>query len=229
MPGDAAEWALLAELPVRHPAARGPLLASLAARLSVADWAAGVPDSALLPHLSVVGLSLGEARALGLVAPLRALASTAVLASAVASGVLRPRVQFALPAGPAVLLAQATWVWSVDGRLQVLLLVPGVRQALSAEAFAVTSSVLWHAAEASSARPRVGLSFVDAPDAEPFWVEEAPLSRTQLGLAATELLAADAGLPEGRPLAVCEALGCGFRSRCHALAPAASGGAPTAL
>jgi hypothetical protein len=61
----------------------------------------------------------------------------------------------------------------------------------------------------------VGLFFADAADAEPQWVDGAPLSRGELSLEVKALLEAAAGVPPLRPLPACEALGCGFRFRCH--------------
>ncbi len=98
-PADAGEAALSAELPLRHRAARGQLLASLASALSAPAWAAGVPEAALVPHLAVLGLSLGEARALRLVALLRALAATRALKAALASGPPRLPRSWSSPLG----------------------------------------------------------------------------------------------------------------------------------
>ncbi len=214
-PADAGEAALSAELPLRHRAARGQLLASLASALSAPAWAAGVPEAALVPHLAVLGLSLGEARALRLVAPLRALAATRALKAALASGSAAPSAELVLPAGPALLVARATLVWKDADALHLLLMVPGAPPPLGLEAFAVTGSVLWHAAAPEASGCRVGLSFVDGPDAEPRWLDAPVLSRETLAAEAQALLQVSAGLPGRRPVDVCEALGCGFRSRCH--------------
>ena len=81
------------------------------------------------------------------------------------------------------------------------------------DAFLVTASVLGNPSSETS--PRVGLAFVDSEDAEPRWLEAAPLSPAALGVLAAELLESPPGMPDLRPLAVCEALGCGFRFRCH--------------
>jgi ATP-dependent helicase/nuclease subunit A len=219
-PADAGERPLAAELPVRHRAARGPLLATLASVLSAESWATGVDDAALAPHLLVRGLSMGEARALGLVAPLRALASTRALKAALGAGALLPASELALAAGPAVLLARATLAFQEGKTLRLVLMVPGPPPPLSLEAFKVTASVLWHAARKAAPEVEVGLSFVDGKDAEPQWVDSPPLSLEELAREAEALLRASPSLPGTRPLAVCEALGCGFRARCH---PAARG------
>jgi ATP-dependent helicase/nuclease subunit A len=214
-PGDGGEPAFAAELPVRHRAARGQFLAGLASALSQKAWASGVPEAALAPHLAVLGLSLGEARALRLLAPLRALAATQALKAAVASGAVAPCGELVLDAGPARLLARATLVWKDAEALCLLLMVPGTPPALGLAAYEVTCSVLWHAAAPSSSARRVGLSFVDGPDAEPLWMDAPALSREALGEEARALLHAAPGLPGRRPVAVCEALGCGFLSRCY--------------
>jgi hypothetical protein len=212
--GDAATASHSGDFPVRHVAARGGLLALLASRLSPEDWAAGAQDAALAPHLAVLGLSSGEARALGLLAPLQRLATSRALNAAVASGTLRPGWAWALETGPAVLLATPTLAWTEGGRLHLLQLLPGAVAPRGLDAFAVTASVLWHAAGTPTAR--VGLFFADAEEAEPRWVDAAPLPLEALARAAQALLDGAAGLPPRQPLEVCEALGCGFRFRCHA-------------
>ena len=221
-PGDEAAAVAPGDFPVRHAAAGGALLARLASRLSTEEWASGAPDVALVPPLAVLGLSLGEARALGLLAPLRALAGTRAMRGALASGTLAPGGAFALDVGPAVLLAQAALAWREGGTLHLVHLVPGTPPPVGLEAFAVTLSALWHAAAVSSSSPRVGLCFVDGADAEPQWLDAAPLSHAQLVVEATALLEECPAVPGLRPLAVCEALGCGFRSRCHARATSPS-------
>jgi ATP-dependent helicase/nuclease subunit A len=217
------------DFPVRHVAARGALLASLAARLSTAEWASGAADAALVPHLSVLGLSLGEARALGLLAPLRSFAGTAAMGRALASGALTLGEGFALNLGPAVLLSKATLFWAEAGTLHLVVLVPGSPPPAGLLAFSVTVSALWHAAAVSSTAPlRVGLSFVDGPDAEPRWAESAPLSPVELVHEVRAMLQAGSGLPVSRPLEVCEALGCTFSPRCHPQAAHPESGAPPA-
>jgi ATP-dependent helicase/nuclease subunit A len=207
-----APW--VGELSVRHRAARGRLLCTLAARLESADWQAGVPDAALTPHLAVLGLSLGEARALGLLAPLQALARTRALEAAAHSGALAGGVDMALQLEEAQLRVRATLVWPVEGRLEVLLLRPGAPPALGLEAYAVTTSVVLHAL-APHGPARVGVAFADGLDVEPLWLAAPPLSRSALALEVEALLRAGPKLPQARPPERCEALGCGFRARCH--------------
>ena len=215
------------ELPVRHVGARESLLADLASALGLEAWAAGVPDGALAPHLTVLGLSLGEARALRLVAPLRALAATQAVKRAVASGVATPSGELVLAAGPALLLARATLLWADTEALHLLLLVSGKPPPFGLDAFQVTSSVLWHAAKPRASVCRVGLSFVDGPDAEPRWLDSPPLSRAALAEEAQALLDASGAIPGCLPVSRCHGLGCGFLSRCHPSAPAAPA-SPTA-
>ncbi|MGO8970322.1 MAG: UvrD-helicase domain-containing protein [Myxococcaceae bacterium] len=212
--GDAASLSWAGALPERHRAARPSLLAALAGALGTEAWAAGVPDSALAPHLAVRGLSLGEARALGLLAPLRALAATRALRAAVAAGVRTSPVELVLALSEAQLLATAPVAWEDAGVRYLVSLVPGAPPQLGLEAFAVTLSVLWHAPQPSAQR-RVGLSFVDGPDAEPLWLDAAPLSVSALAQQARALLHAGALLPSAQPRMRCEALGCGFAARCH--------------
>ncbi len=213
-PGDAAAGPALSEVPVRHVAARGSLLERLASRLSSEDWAGGVQDAALLPHLAVLGLSLGEARALGLLAPLQSLAATAALKDAAASGTLVPGSEYVLAVGPALVVATPTLTWTDAGGLHLLRLVPGPVPPVGLEGFSGTASVLLHAAQKRSVR--VGFSFADGPTAEPQWVESAPWALEQLAQAAQAMFAATSGVPARQPLERCEALGCGFRVRCHA-------------
>jgi hypothetical protein len=151
---------------------------------------------------------------LGLLSPLQALANSRALKAAVASGTLRPGWARALDVGPAVLWAAPTLAWTDAGRLHVLQLLPGALPPRGLDAFAVTASVLWHAAETTA--PRVGLFFADGEDGEPQWVEAAPWPLEALARTAQALLQDLTGLPPRQPLEVCEALGCGFRSRCHA-------------
>jgi ATP-dependent helicase/nuclease subunit A len=212
-PGDAAAPTSTG-VPVRHVSARGALLGRLASSLSPEEWAQGAPDAALVPHLAVLGLSVGEARALGLLAPLQALANSRALKAAVASGTLRPGWARTLDVGPAILSATPTLAWTEAGRLHLVQLLPGALPPRGLDAFAVTASVLWHASKTTD--PRVGLFFADGEDGEPRWVEAAPWPLQALARAAQALLQDVAGLPPRQPLEVCEALGCSFRSRCHA-------------
>ncbi len=217
VPTDAA-WA--GQLPVRHRAARPGLLATLAGRLGTDAWAAGLPDAVLLPHLAVLGLSLGEARALGVLQPLRALAATQALRAAASGGARLSGCDLVLDAGEARLLARAALAWEQDGTPHRLSLVPGVPPPLGLLAFPVTLSVLWHAAEAHDAVPRrAGLCFVDSPDAAPRWVDAPPLSRAELGEAVHELLHGEDSIPLLQPKERCAALGCGFAARCHPAPP----------
>jgi ATP-dependent helicase/nuclease subunit A len=221
-PTEASVVAVAGQLPVRHVGGRVSLLACLVARFSASDWASGVPDSALAPHLAVVGLSLGEGRALGLFAPLRALASTRALKEAVASGTLVSVGDLGLDVGPALLSSRsATLGWTDAGTRSVLVLVSGTPPPVGLEAFAVTTALRWHAHAAPGVQLRVGVSFVDAPDAEPRWTDAAPLSLAELARQARALLESRNGVSHQRPLPVCEELACGFRSRCYP-APAPS-------
>ncbi len=212
--GDGAWPAWAAQLPVRHRAARASLLATLAGALSSEAWAAGVPDAALLAPLAVRGLSLGEARALGVLAPLRALARTGALRTAAAAGARTSAVELVLAAGEAQLLATAPLCWTHEGVQSLLCIVTGAPPPVGLAAFAVTLSVLWHAAPPAEGR-RVGLSFVDGPDAEPWWLSGPPLSVAALAEEAQQLLHAAVGLPAALPQERCLALGCGFAARCH--------------
>jgi ATP-dependent helicase/nuclease subunit A len=213
--GDAGQATSPEELPVRHVGAREGVLLRLASALAPEDWAAGVPDAALLPHLAVLGLSLGEARALRLLLPLRALAGTAAVKAAVASGATVETGEVLLTAGPAVLVARATLAWHDAEALYLLLLVFGTPPPLGLDAYRVTASVLWHGAEGLGRPRRVGLSFVDGPEAEACWLDTAPLSRDALAVEAEAFLHAAAGVRGRLSVARCEALGCGFRPRCH--------------
>ncbi len=220
LPPVATDAAWARQLPVRHRAARPGLLATLAGRLGSDAWAAGLPDGVLMPHLAVLGLSLGEARALGVLQPLRALAATQALRAAATGGARLSARELVLDAGEARLLARAALAWEQDGTQHLLSLVPGVPPPLGLLAFPVTLSVLWHAAEVHDAVPRrVGLCFVDSPDAAPRWVDAPPLSRAELGEAVHALLHVEDSVPLLQPRERCAALGCGFAVRCHPAPP----------
>jgi ATP-dependent helicase/nuclease subunit A len=217
--GEAGQATSLEELPVRHVGARESVLLGLASALSQDDWAAGVPDAALGPHLAVLGLSLGEARALRLLAPLRALAATEAMKAAVASGTMVEAGELVLSTGEALLVARAALAFHDAETLHLLVIALGTPPPLGLDAYRVTTSVLWHAAEGAGRARRVGLSFVDGPDAEPFWLDTAPLSPEALAGEAEAFLHAAAGVPATLPVERCEALGCGFRRRCHPSLP----------
>jgi len=202
----------------RHRGARTELLRSLAGALSSSDWAAGADDEALRPHLVVRGLSLGEARALGLLQPLRRLAGTEALRAGAASGTLQSGVELALDLGEVRLLVRAHLCWEDAPRLRVLLLLPGAGPG-SVDSWAVTTSVVLHALASHGARSHVGLVFLDGAAEQPLWVETAPLSREALVEEARTLLGSTQDGVEGRAHATCVALGCGFVGRCHPSAP----------
>jgi ATP-dependent helicase/nuclease subunit A len=209
-------WA--AALGPRHRGARVELLGALAGALSASDWAAGASDEVLRPHLVVRGLSLGEARALGLLEPLQRLARTEGIRAAAASGTLRGGVELALDLGEVQSLVRAPLCWEEAFGLHVLLLLPG-KPPMSLDSWAVTTSVALHALEPFGARARVGLSFLGDGGQEPHWIESAPLSREALAEEARRLLGRAREEAAGRPHATCVALGCGFVGRCHPSPP----------
>ena len=208
----------VAALGPRHRGARARLLGELAGALSAADWAAGAGDEAVRPHLVVRGLSLGEARALDLLAPLQGLAGTKAVRAALRSGALRSGVELAVDAGEVRLLVRAPLCWEDASGLSVLLLLPGEPPA-SLESWSVTTSVVLHALEPLATRARVGLSFLGEAGQEPRWVESAPLSIQVLAAEAHALLRRTREEADGRPHATCVALRCGFVGRCHPSPP----------
>lgn len=218
-PEDVVDASWVEALPARHRAARGRQLVALAAALPKQAWAAGVGDAHVAPQLAVLGLSLGEARALNLLGPLRALAATRALQEATHAPGPVSAAEFVLAVGGARLSARSPLGWQVKGVLHLLLLAPGAPPPLGLAAFPVALSVLWHAAAPKAPKRRVGLSFVDGPDAEPLWLDHPPLSTAALAEQLQSLLDAAGGLPPVQVRERCQALGCRFVERCHAGQP----------
>ena len=216
-PGDeVADVAWGARLGARHRAARAGLVRSLAAALTASDWANGVPDEGLRPHLAVRGLSLGEARSLGVLQPLRVLAGSEAMRAAAASGPSLGEAQLSLQLDGLRVLQRVPLRWMNAAGEHLLLPVSG---RAPVAAWEVTTSVLLHALGSPPGRARVGLFFLDGAGPEPVWVTAPALSREVLAGEARELLAPVSDAPPGRPHATCSALGCGFVGRCHPSPP----------
>ncbi len=195
----------------RHRDGRLDVLRRLVAGIPVTAWGAGVPDEALGAAAGRVGLTLAEAEALRLAAPLRRLGRA--LRGFTAGFTWASGVPFRLPLGAA----------SVQGAFDlhlvgppgeaVVRLVGGSRAALGASATVLLEAL--RARTGGARQVRAALFAVDGDEEKLRWVSAPPLSTAEIDARLTAALALGSALAEGLERSGCEALGCGFVPRCH--------------
>jgi ATP-dependent exoDNAse (exonuclease V) beta subunit len=200
-----------ATLSPRHRDGRLEVLRELLALLPRDAWAAGLPDEALGAAAGRIGLTLAEARALNLLAPLRRLGRA--LRPFTADFVWSTGVPFRLPLGAA----------SVEGRFDlhlsgppgeaVLWLAAGARPGSEASVSVLVEALRQAASEGRAVRAAVFC--IDGEEEKLRWLSAAPVVAAVLAERLVPALRLGPELAPCLDRTACEALGCGFLGRCH--------------
>ena len=195
----------------RHRDAAPALARQLIALLPAASWAEGVTDAGALPALARLGLSPGEASALGILPVLRRIAPA--LRSLGTGWTWRTWVPVQLELGPAEVRDVLPLLLEGPGGCRAVTVVPGPP---GTEGTPATEAVLLAALGVDAGRP-VEVASVPLEGGGPMltWTKAPRLGEQGLRSAATAAVEARHALPEVIPIERCQALGCGFLARCH--------------
>jgi ATP-dependent helicase/nuclease subunit A len=197
----------------RHRDSRPELVCALLASLPVSVLVEALPPKLLEPALGRLGLTVGEAEALDLLAPLRRLGRAV---RGFAQGWhWEVGVPFRLGLGSTVLEGRQDLVFSNDRGTAALALAFGASR--SGGYPVLTTALLEALGEASPATRelRAAVVPVDVAVERIHWSAQAPLTRAELTEAAHGALQLEEPMAPVLERARCEALGCGFASRCH--------------
>ena len=200
-----------ATLSPRHRDGRLDVLRQLLALLPRDGWAAGLPDEALGAVAGRVGLTLAEAGALDLLAPLRRLGRA--LRPFTADFAWSTGVPFQVALGGLLLSGRFDLHLSGTPGEAVLCVAAGARGEREATVSVLLEALRQRASEGRALRAAVFC--IDGEEERIRWLSAAPVTASVL----EERLVAARRL--GKELAprldrtACEALGCGFVGRCH--------------
>jgi hypothetical protein len=195
----------------RHRDGRLEVLRQLLAALQDEASRDGAPGPALAASAGRVGLTLAEAEALQLTAPLRRLARA--LRGFTAGFSWATAVPFEVQLGTATVHGRFDLILTGPPGEAVVSLVPG-GQAESPASVTVLLEAL--RAQAGDGRQvRAALFAVDRDEERLRWASEAPVAAVDLEARLHAALAARTTLAERLDRRGCEALGCGFVRRCH--------------
>jgi ATP-dependent exoDNAse (exonuclease V) beta subunit len=197
----------------RHRDARPELLRALLAALPANVLVEALPPKLLEPALGRLGLTAGEAEALDLLAPLRRLGRAV---RGFAEGWRwEVGVPFRLNLGSIVLEGRQDLVFSNERGTAALALAFGASR--SGGYPVLTSALLEALGDASSATGELRAAVVPVDGAVDgiHWSAQAPLTHAELTQAAQGALQLEEPLAPVLERTRCEALGCGFASRCH--------------
>ncbi|HUM12351.1 MAG TPA: UvrD-helicase domain-containing protein [Myxococcaceae bacterium] len=195
----------------RHRDSRLEVLRQLLAVLPDHAWHAGLPDDALARAAGRVGLTLPEAEALRLAAPMRRLARA--LRGFGAEFSWARAVPFELKLGAASVQGAFDLHLAGAPGEAVVRLVAGAPTEARASAAVLLEALRARAGEGRQVR--AALFFVDGNEEKLRWVSAPPVSPAELDARLVAALALGPALTEGLERAGCEALGCGFVPRCH--------------
>ena len=195
----------------RHRDARLEVLRRLVAALPGEAWHAGVPDDALAAAAGRVGLTLAEAGALQLAAPLRRLGRA--LRGFTAEFSWATAVPFRLPLGAASVHGAFDLHLAAPRGEAVVRLVAGAQAGLGASAAVLLEALRARVVEGRAVR--AALFPVDGEDEKLRWVSTPPVGPTEIAARLASALALGPALAESLERPGCEALGCGFVPRCH--------------
>jgi hypothetical protein len=195
----------------RHRDARLDALRTMVAALPRSAWTAGVPDQALSAAVGRLGLTLAEAEALRLLAPVRRLGRA-----------LRPfAAEFEWSAGWAFRV-RAGEAW-VDGAFDLHLAGPPGEAAVRLVAGASSGSALGTAVLLQAMRERAGAGrevragvfAVDGEEEKVHWSASSPLEPSSVAARLAAAIALGSTLAPALERRVCEGLDCRFLRRCH--------------
>ncbi|MGZ6029398.1 MAG: 3'-5' exonuclease, partial [Myxococcaceae bacterium] len=195
----------------RHRDGRLDGVRRLLATLPREAWAAGLPEAALAAAAGRSGLTLAEAEALRLVAPLRRLGQA--LRPFADGFVWSAAVPFRVELGACAVDGALDLLLSGERGDAAVLCTPGARGEPGG-----ASAVLLEALRRKAGpdrQVRVAIFPLDGDEVKLRWVSEPPVElealtgRLDAALAVGQTLAAALDRP------ACEALGCGFVARCH--------------
>jgi ATP-dependent exoDNAse (exonuclease V) beta subunit len=195
----------------RHRDGRLAVLRQLLVALAPEAWAAGLPDEALASAAARVGLTLAEAGALGLLAPLRRLSRA--LRGFTQGFAWSTGVPFRVPLGNATV--EGCFDLHLSGAPgDAALCLAGGTRAGSAATVAVLLEAL-HRRAGEGRAVRAAVFAIDGDEEKVRWMSAAPVALPVLDerLASALALGTELGPPLDPP--ACEALGCGFTARCH--------------
>jgi ATP-dependent helicase/nuclease subunit A len=197
----------------RHRDARPGLVRALLSNLPANALVEGLPPGVVGPILGRMGLTVGEAEALDLLAPLRRLARA--LNGFAAGWLWEAGSPFQLSLGNVVLEGRHDLVFSNGREAAALALAFG--PAPSSGYPVLTSALLEALGEGSlgGGELRAAVVPVDTTVERIQWSGKPPLTRAELTEAAHGALQLEEPLAPVLELPRCEALGCGFASRCH--------------
>jgi ATP-dependent exoDNAse (exonuclease V) beta subunit len=195
----------------RHRDRRLDVIRRLLGQLAVDAWREGIPDGALAAAAGRIGLTLAEAEALQLVAPLRRLAR---MLHGFATGFSwMTEVPFRHPLGSLTVHGVLDLHFSGPPGDAAVCLVPG-RNGNSPAAVSIVLEEL-RTRVAAGRQVRAALFGIDQEEERLRWASDAPVTPAEIEArlrSAVELGPALADVLERRG---CEALGCGFVRRCH--------------
>jgi hypothetical protein len=198
---------------LRHRDARPELVRALLAGIPVKALVEALPSSLVEPALARLGLTVGEAEALDLLDPLRRLGRAV---RGFAEGwQWETGVPFRLTLGNVALEGRHDLLFSNHRGRAALALAFGPSR--SGGYPVLTTALLEALGEVAPATGQVRAAVVSVDGAleRIQWLAQAPLTRTELTAVARGALELEEPLAPVLERPRCEALGCGFASRCH--------------
>jgi hypothetical protein len=187
------------------------VIRQLLAVLPVEAWRDGVPDQALAAAAGRGGLSLAEAEALRLGAPLRRLARA--LRGFTAGFSWAGGIPFEVQLGTATVHGRFDLTLTGPPGEAVVSLVPGGQAESPASSTVLLEALRARAGEGRQLR--AALFAVDGVEERLRWASQPPVPPAEVEARLHAALAAGTALAERLERRGCEALGCGFVRRCH--------------
>ncbi len=195
----------------RHRDGRISGVRRLLAAIPGEAWATGPSEEALAAGAGQLGLTVAEAEALGLAAPVRRLGQA--LRAFARGFAWSAAVPFRVELGSCAVEGAFDLLLRGEGEDAALSVGPGAR-ADGGIATAVLLEALRRRAGVER-RLRAAVVPVDGTGTMIGWVSSAPVALASVASRVETALALGPALAERLPRAACEALGCGFLARCH--------------